>query len=112
MRKMNFNDFEGVVVKSSYHTDKSLALLLMDVNDLQGGPIATITVNMNEPGLPENWQYVKDYSENTGMLKALQNAGLVRNIHGHRRSGFVEVPLVEFNLEGVLDAEKISTSCS
>lgn len=105
MKKMKFNGFEGVVVKASYHTDRSLALLLMEEDDLQGYPIATITVNMGVPGLPENWQYVKDYSENTGMLKALQDAGLVTNVHGHRQSGFIEAPLVEFNLDGVLDME-------
>lgn len=107
MKKMKFNGFEGVVVKASYHNDRSLALLLMEEDDLQGYPIATITVNMRVPGLPENWQYVKDYSENSGMLKALQDADLVTNIHGYRKSGFIESPLVEFNLDGVLDVEAV-----
>ena len=105
MKKMKFNGFEGVVVKASYHNDRSLALLLMEEDNLHGYPIATITVNMGVPDLPENWQYVKDYSENTGMLKALQDAGLVTNVHGYHQSGFIESPLVEFNLDGVLDME-------
>ena len=43
------------------------------------GPIATATVNLGEK-LPRNQAYIKDYSENTGMLDALKEAGIVKKV--------------------------------
>lgn len=106
MKKMKFQDWDGVVVKAQYG-DGSLALVLMEEGNIHGSPITVITVNLGIPGLEENEAFVKDYSENSGMLDALKEAGLVKEILGRRQSGFVTVPLVEFNLDGVLTAEEI-----
>lgn len=49
-------------------------------NDLfLGEPIATATVNVPEIELSENELIVKSYSENEGMVNALQEAGLITN---------------------------------
>lgn len=107
MKKMKFKGWNGVVVKVQYR-DGSLALALMEEGDIHGSLITAITLNLGIPGLEENEAFVKDYSENSGMLDALKEAGLVKEILGHRQSGFVTVPLVKFNLDGVLTDEELN----
>jgi hypothetical protein len=62
------------------------------------GPIATATVNLGEK-LPRNQAYIKDYSENTGMLDALKEAGIVKKVVSMKQSGWVMIPLCELDLE-------------
>ena len=98
MKEMNYKDYKGVVVRSRYKNNGNLALMLEDMGG--GAPIAVITVNTNEI-LPADQAYVKDYSENSGMLEALKASGLVEEILGEKVLGWVTVPLVKFNLDGV-----------
>lgn len=59
------------------------AIQLMDVDTHE--PIATATVNLvDEPIFHDNMIYIKDYSENHGMLKALQGAGIVHYLYDVR----------------------------
>jgi hypothetical protein len=53
---------------------------------------ATATSNLDEV-LPEGQVYIKDYSENEGMLEALQQEGIIGDIISVRRSGFVQIPV-------------------
>jgi hypothetical protein len=62
------------------------------------GPIATATVNMGDK-LPKDQAYIKDYSENEGMLEALADAGIVKEVIGWKASGFVTVPLCTLDLD-------------
>lgn len=98
MRKMNYKQYKAVVVRSKYMNNDNLALMLIDEKD--GSPITTITVN-TEDKLPEGFGYVKNYSENEGIMEVLQEEGLIKEVLGHKQMGWVTVPLVEFNLEGV-----------
>lgn len=100
MKEMNYKDYKGVVVRSRYMNNENLALMLKDKEDMGGTPIAVITVNTNET-LPADQAYVKDYSENSGMLEALKESGLVEEILGEKVLGWVTAPLVKFNLDGV-----------
>lgn len=100
MTTVKFRDYKGVVVKSRYMNNENLALILKDKMDMNGAPIATITVNTDEI-LPQDQAYVKDYSENEGMIKALEEAGLIKEILGMKQLGWTSAPLVKFNLEGV-----------
>lgn len=97
MKEMNYKDYKGVVVRSRYMNNENLALML---KDKWGATIAVITVNTNET-LPADQAYVKDYSENSGMLEALKESGLVEEILGEKVLGWVTAPLVKFNLDGV-----------
>ena len=89
------------VVPAMYN-NKILALRLIDIED--GSPIAMATVNLEEHAhvlLSEMSKgnailtFVKDYSENEGMLKALVDAQVVVDTGIKAPSGYVEVPVVE-----------------
>ena len=98
MRKMSYKQYKAVVVRSKYMNNDNLALMLIDEKD--GSPITTITVN-TEDKLPEGFGYVKNYSENEGIMEVLQEEGLIKEVFGYKQMGWVTVPLVEFDLEGV-----------
>lgn len=48
----------------------------IELKDSEGFPMAHATTNINEY-LPEGSIFVKDYSENKGMVDALINAGII-----------------------------------
>ena len=98
MRKMSYKQYKAVVVRSKYVNNDNLALMLIDEED--GSLIATITVN-TEDKLPEGFGYVKNYSENEGIMEVLQKEGLIKGVFGYKRMDWATVPLVEFDLEGV-----------
>ena len=55
-------------------------------------PIAVATINIPEAPCPENEIWVKDYSENEGMVKNLVNWGVIEPmVRASVRSGFVIV---------------------
>jgi hypothetical protein len=62
------------------------------------GPIATCTVNLGQK-LPPDQAYIKDYSENEGMMLSLVNAGIVLYMINLMPSGFVTVPLCQLDLD-------------
>jgi len=95
---MNYEQYKAVVVRSKYMNNDNLALMLIDEKD--GSLITKITVNTEEK-LPEGFGYVKNYSENEGIMEVLQEEGLVKEVLGYKQMGWVTVPLVEFDLEGV-----------
>lgn len=106
MKKITFRENELVVMQTKYMDNDNLALILITEEDLENGGSyeAIITVNTDQT-LPNDCAYVKDYSENSGMLEAIQKGGLVDEVLGSKPSGFVELPLVKFNLEGVESVE-------
>jgi len=71
--KMTFGEWECLVVFRRYH-DGNPAILLIDANDYQ--PVATATVNADIPP-PDGTVFVKDWSENEGMLEALIAANVI-----------------------------------
>ena len=85
------------VVPDKYTNTKSLALTLKEVDT--GEPIATASINMIDDDAMELSNkhqivgvhpynitvYIKDYSENQGMLVALQEAGVVSDVVDYSR---------------------------
>ena len=98
MRKMSYKQYKAVVIRSKYMNNDNLALMLIDEKD--GSLITTITVNTEEK-LPEGFGYVKNYSENEGIMEVLQEEGLIKEVLGYKQMGWGTLPLVEFDLEGV-----------
>ena len=86
-----FSGYTCDVQFSRYH-DNNLAIILVDI--VAGGPVATAPVNIDGVKLASNEVCIKDYSENTGMLMALQAAGIVESVVDVVQSGFVDVPVV------------------
>jgi hypothetical protein len=95
--KMGVNvKFEGQeyeLRKTRYPEGGATALVLWDAQVDEMAAVAT--VNIPEVALRPNEVLIKDYSENVGMLKALEDAGVVKATGMAARSGFVEIPVAE-----------------
>lgn len=105
--KINYKGYNGILIKTTYATSDNMALFLADEEDLFGPPIIVVTINTGEI-LPEGVAYVKDYSENYGILGTLEEAGVIEEILGVKESGFVSMPLIKFNMEGIKSIEEYS----
>jgi hypothetical protein len=71
------------------------AILLQCQN---GEPMATATINLPDESLKKGEAFIKDYSENEGMLEALREAGIVTEVLGYVSSGFVRIPKCKITL--------------
>ena len=92
----HFVMFRGVqlhVSFSHYSDNQRTAICLGDIGT--GEPYATATVNIPEIPLEPTEVLIKDYSENAGILEALERPGIVRRTGCYVRSGFVEIPVCE-----------------
>jgi len=85
---VHFHGFECEVEQRTY-TNGRTALVLVDTKDRE--EVAIATVNLPEAPLKAGEVFIKDYSENEGMLAALEKAGIVQATGETVRSGFVEV---------------------
>ena len=92
MKPVRFRDWDCVVEKSRYGNGRP-ALILNDAHN--GEMIAVATVNLPHADAGPNDVFIKDYSENEGMLKALTDAGVITPTGGKVGAGFVEVPRAE-----------------
>jgi hypothetical protein len=92
MKLVRFKDWDCVVEKCHYGNGRP-ALVLNDARD--GEQIAVGTVNLPDVPAGPNEVFIKDYSENEGMLAALEAAGVVKSTGASVRSGFVTVPRAE-----------------
>jgi hypothetical protein len=73
---VHFAGHDCVVQAERYVSNGHTALSLY--NARTGEYVATGSVNMPDVPLAPNQVFIKDYSENAGMLKALEEAGIVR----------------------------------
>ena len=84
MNKVKFNGAECDVVFDQYENGRTAIRLTEN-----GSPFATATINDPEIWLEPGQVIIKDYSENEGMVKALQDAGIVQPLYPY--------PLGQFN---------------
>lgn len=83
----------GVTVHVTSYGNGSTALILRDRN---GEQLGVATVALDESPEPGN-VFIKDWSENSGLLAALQRAGVVGPVVRELPTGYVtayEVPLL------------------
>ena len=90
MNEVRFRDWVCRVEKGRYSNGR-IALSLVD----DEGPVATATVNLVDDLSGPNTVFIKDHSENAGLLAALEAAGVVKATGRTVRSGFVDVPVCE-----------------
>ena len=84
-------------VSKGQYGNGNTALQLYDYEGL----VATATVNMGIK-LPEDQAYIKDYSENEGMVSALKEAGIVvGDAISFVHSGYVEIALYKLDLSKI-----------
>jgi len=88
-RTIEFLGYKCEVHKAEYG-NKRTALQLVDED---GMPMCMASVNLPDVPLADGFIFIKDYSENTGVLAALIKGGIVEDTGGTARSGFVEVPV-------------------
>ena len=104
MRTVQFKDWRCKLYLASY-SDGNTALSMYDTED--GSAIACVSLNLVpvEPELLDDRAliYLKDYSENEGMLDLLIDEGIVERTGRYRQSGYIEAPLVR-----IIDPELVA----
>ena len=78
-----------------YYPNGNKSIRLIDTRD--GSPVAKATTTVKDVKLPANEVMIKDYTENEGMLKALQNSEVVGQILYTVHSGFEDIPVVQLS---------------
>ena len=78
MKKVKFKKYNCVLSVSKYTEGGGKALMLLD--EETGEPIAKCTVNLPEEKISKDEAFIKDYGENSGMLKALVEAQAVEDL--------------------------------
>lgn len=91
MKTVVFNGEELVVRIGKYQNGRvSIALV-----DQESMPYATASVNIPDADLGPGEVAIKDYSENTGILAMLIDAGIVVDTGRKIGTGFVTVPVAK-----------------
>ena len=96
IKTVQFREWTCHVILDRYQNGR-IALSLVDANN--GEPVATATCNIPELPLEDHEVFIKDYSENEGMLATLEKAGIVRNTGQYVTSGFVKIPVCELLID-------------
>lgn len=93
-KTVKFGEWECELKLEEYYNGNKAIYLF----DKETGELVTVaTVNLEEV-LPEGQVYIKDYSENEGMLEALVKAGVVSEPISYVPSGFVIIPVCKLLL--------------
>ena len=104
MTTVQFKDWRCRLYLASY-SDGNTALSMYDTED--GSAITCVSINLApvEAELLEDRSliYLKDYSENEGMLDLLVAEGIVERTGHTRQSGYIEAPLVR-----IIDPELVA----
>lgn len=100
--KMQFKDYKCLVIPAFYNNGRKALKLVED------GPlceeIATATVNVVAHHCEDDYAYIKDYSENEGMVEALVKAKIIKPqafcfvTSGHVTIGMYELTEKTLNL--------------
>lgn len=88
--KVKFREWECNLSFGQYENGRVAMTLTDSVN---GEMIAKATTNLPDEELGANEVFIKDYSENKGMLAALQSAGVVEPTGRSVQSGYVSIPV-------------------
>ena len=88
---VKFKDWECGLEFSKYQNGR-IAILLVDTTD--GSPVTTASVNLPDEPLNDGEVFIKDWSENQGVLAALVAAGIVEDTGRTVRTGFVQANIV------------------
>lgn len=90
---VRFAGQDCVVQSLRYPFSDHTALLLFDAQS--GHYVGTATVNFPDIPLCKTQVFIKDYSENEGMLAALEQAGIVKAMGVYVPTGIGSLPVCE-----------------
>ena len=93
---VKFYDTNCVVRLREYDNNR-VAIELLDSED--ESPFCVASVNIPDFEIEKDMVFIKDYSENEGMLKLLVEENIVYDTGETVSSGFVDVPLCIINKE-------------
>lgn len=96
LKKVKYKDWNCNLHKSYYEHGKRVALCLIDAVD--GEPVSTCTVNLPDEPLGDGEVFIKDYSENEGMVEFLVKEGIVELTGREIRSGYASIPICKLLL--------------
>jgi hypothetical protein len=85
---IDFLDWKCEVILDKYENGRTCIKLK---HPATGGNVATATINLPDIQQHEDEVFIKDYSENAGMLAALINAKVVAPPHEIIPTGYVSV---------------------
>ena len=91
IKKVKYKDWNCNLLKSYYINGNRVALYLVAGED--GEPVSTCTVNLPDEPLDEGEVFIKDYSENEGMVEFLEKEGVVKPTGRMVQSGYVLIPV-------------------
>lgn len=86
-QKIKFQDWNCLLEFGEYQNNGRTAITLIDEND--GSPITTATINLPNVSLNDDEVIIKDYSENEGILNILLINGVVELTGKSVDTGFV-----------------------
>jgi len=74
-KEINWNGIDCIVEIYQYNADHRKSITLIEKGT--GEPVAEATVNLDLENLPKNHVYIKEWSENKGITKVLEDAGVI-----------------------------------
>ena len=99
-----FGTYKGVFLKTGrYMTDDSVAIQLENVQD---GPIARITVCLSDRSLEDGEAYI-DTNNCPWAVDFIEKEGLGKRTGRSGRSGYCTYPVVKFDMEKVKEKEAV-----
>ncbi|WP_321416774.1 hypothetical protein [uncultured Methanomethylovorans sp.] len=93
--KVQFGECDCIAEKLKYNNGR-IAIQLID--DCDGAPVATATINIPAESLAKDEAIIKDYAENEGMVQALMDAGIITKFVRQARSGYITAPIYKVNV--------------
>ena len=89
IKQVNYKG-EECLLKQNFYQNGRIALFLVSV---EGELISTCTTNIPEIPLDDDEVFIKDYSENEGILEFLVKEGIVKDTGQVLLSGYVKIPV-------------------
>jgi hypothetical protein len=91
--KTKYSNEIGIVEKTAYKN----GVIAILVSSVEGEPLLTASVNIPEEAdkLKEDETFIKNWSENEGILKCLQDEGVIGPVLFEVSTGFVKAQAVK-----------------
>lgn len=85
---IEFRDFKCFMEVTEYDLNGRTVILLHDINSVAMDLVAVATINIPDAEVGMNEVLIKDWSENEGMVEALQRAGVIGPVLDMVTSGY------------------------
>ena len=98
---VRFKSWNCTAIGTYYGNNRKAVKLVDTENDEL---VAVATVNLPDVDIPDDCVFIKAYSENTSMDRAMINAGIIKPFSlGHVESGYVNISLYMLTEEALYE---------